>query len=503
MMKFCKNCGKEFVQGAKFCKHCGEDLTATTESQSLGLDTTQKPSPEPPKDSGLSTSENRQTVKSKLSIAITGVLIVLLLIGYQVGASMTSQEKIIERFETAMIEKDAGTVADILKSSSKNLTINEEAVSGFINYFSENPSKRGHLINHLKRQGQDYENNSNVADAADDSPFYYAVNLVKDGKKLIFDNYEINVSPVYFTVYTNYENTEILLDEEVIAISDKENFSKEVGPYLPGTYQFRANYKSDFIELTTETERTNFDPGYTDEVDLYVEGEHVEFYIPFDEQLTSTTLSLNSEDTGIDVTEQHTVGPVLTDGSMSASIEGEFPWGSIKTEEVPIDNNYIDVEFSADEALKQTIQDKVIQFNQEYIEAYTSADASLLTVAGEQIIDALIDDIEYDQNYGNFYQGKFIGIDFYSDSFTINHNGDSWYIAVDTNTLYEEGYYNDFDNEVELEETTEERGYELTYNEETQQWLVTYVGWAGYMESNKMMEHRELEPKMFKSSWAE
>ncbi|WP_099159832.1 zinc ribbon domain-containing protein [Virgibacillus ndiopensis] len=541
-MKFCKHCGGEISASAKFCKHCGQDLTGESNQKDTEdkdkveefvekvnhqsdepTDTNETPVTEnglsDDKDSankpvvqskkseqgGLVSSKkssgqpSKLSKKSKILMAVAGALIVLLFIAYQVGASMTSKEKILEKFEEAMVKKDSKTVADLL-ATSKNIEINNSTVKGFINYYAENPSEMDYLMDHLKSQAKEYETNPKAAEASDDSSLSYAVNLIKDGKTFVYDNFDIQVSPVYFNVYTNYKDTEIKLNGEVIATANKEDFTKEVGPFLPGTYTFTATYKNDYVELTAEAESTNFDPGYTDDVDLFIEGEEVTFGLPYNEGFDSVKLFINGKDSGIDILKKDTVGPILTDGSMTASFEAEFPWGTMKTEEVPIDSYYVEAKFVANDEVKQSLQDTIVQFNKELLAAITTADEKKFTVATEDVTTDIIDDAKYDKENDYYYKGKFIGVDFNSESFTINNYGEGWVAKVDTVTYFEEdSWYGD--EKPKLEEVNDDIGYELIYDTKQKKWKVNYLGWGGSMDDAEIIEYREKEAKEVTSAW--
>ncbi|WP_188454186.1 zinc ribbon domain-containing protein [Virgibacillus oceani] len=537
-MKFCKHCGGEISANAKFCKHCGQDLSGEStnnsedqtdkveefvekvnhqndkkldplieseQSDDIGFDNNPVQSKNPVQ-GGLAASKksghgqpSKLSKKSKIMMTIAGALIVLLFAAYQVGASMTSKDKIIEKFEEAMIKKDSKTVADLL-AASKKIEINNNTVTGFINYYSENPSEMDYMMEHLKNQAKEYETNPKAAEAAGESTYSYAVNLVKDGKTFVYDNFDIQVSPVYFNVYTNYNDTEISLNGEVIATSDKEDFTKEVGPFLPGTYTFTATYKNDYVELTAEEESTNFDPGYTDDVDLFIDGEEVTFGLPYNDGLDSVKLFINGNDSGIDILKQDAVGPILADGSMTASFEADFPWGTMKTEEVPIDSYYVEAKFTASDEVKQAIQDTIVQYNKELLAAITTADEKKFTIATEEVVTDIIDDAKYDKENEYYYKGKFIGVDFNSESFVISNYGEGWVAGVDTKTYYEEdSWYGD--EEPKLEEATDDVGYELIYDEKQEKWKVNYVGWGGSMDDAEIIEYREKEPKEVTSAW--
>src|SRR5699024_5331355 len=111
----------------------------------------------------------------------------------------------------------------------------------------------------------------------------YAINLDKDGKTFfLYDNYVVQVSPVYFEVYTNYADTEIKMDGNVVVTSDADEYTEEIGPFLPGEYTFTASYKSNFVDLSKEVEAEQFNSDEPESVELFIEGEQVEINAPYD-----------------------------------------------------------------------------------------------------------------------------------------------------------------------------------------------------------------------------
>ncbi|MEN2768672.1 zinc ribbon domain-containing protein [Ornithinibacillus xuwenensis] len=535
-MNYCNQCGEELVEGAKFCKHCGtpvvekeqspeleqpveqasnvegqetvepveaEETTVKEEQVTAAQEEPVNPEPGTQEKGGLAAASKKSGQGFKLSkpailsISIVGALILILFVGFFVASSMASPNKIVEKFEEAMHEKDTDTVADLLSSKSLSLEIDKKSVEGFVEYFNENPSEMDLLIDHLKDQVKQYKENPDFK--VDD---WYAVNLEKDGKFLVFDNYDITVSPVYFNVYTNYNETEIYLGDEVVATADSDEYYKEIGPFLPGLYSFKAVYKSEYVELTSEVESTNFDPGYTQEVDLYLDGTDVLFELPYYENLENVKLYLNGEDIGVNLVEDNEVGPLLTDGSMTFAYEAEFPFGTVKSEELPIDSGYMYADFKAGDELKQSLQDVIVQFNKEYLAALTTADGSQLTVANETVIDDVVSGAEDDREWGYNYTGKFIGIDFYDNSFEFFNYGDAWTVDVATNTLTEEAIFYDDEEAPALEPTENEITYELTYDEASSAWLVSYVSWGAYYDSDSVTEYREENPETYTSKWA-
>lgn len=499
-MKFCRNCGEEIKKDAKFCKYCGYNFEPENQGDqeekihkesSLKEEETNKSTPaEKPKE------QIKMSKKNKILIGIVSAIIIFLFIGYKVGDSLTSHAKTVEKFETALIEKDAKTLGNLLTSEAKDLKINKDTVKGFIDYYTNNPSEMNGLFNHLKQQGEEYDHNKDYDGMNSD----YIVNLIKDGKTFIYDDYQIKVTPVYFEVGTNYSDTNIAIDGEEVFTTTAEDSYKEFGPYLPGTYQFSAVYKSDFIELSTEETFTNFDPGYSSEVYLHIDGEEANFEVPYSDELEDIGLYINGEETDVNLIEQDTIGPVLVDSSMNVSFEADFPWGTMKTEEMPLDDSYMYVDFPLTDEMKEEINDTIIKYSKEYLAAYTTADSSHLTVATNELTEDIIDKAESEKEYEYFYKGKFIGTDFVNNSYSLSSN-DGFFITVDASVIHEEDSRYNTHREPELKESEEATTYELVYDTEKEAWLVSYLDWGYFDKDDDMIEYREEDPEIYTSEW--
>lgn len=97
------------------------------------------------------------------------------------------------------------------------------------------------------------------------------INLVEKEKKFIFDQYAIQVTSVYFEIYTEHEQTNVLLNGDVIATTPDDDYSFKTDPYILGIYTFGAKYSSESGDLETETTQANIDPNLVNEVYLYFE----------------------------------------------------------------------------------------------------------------------------------------------------------------------------------------------------------------------------------------
>src|SRR5699024_8679770 len=272
--------------------------------------------------------------RKKWYILSTVALFVLLIGAYFIGNYMTSAQHALEEFKEAIEDEDYEKLESMLTAKDKDVTINEESVKSFVKLFTSKPSELNFLMTHLKQQAQNGGDNYMID----------PVDLVKDGKQLlVFDDYQFQINPVYFNVSTNYKDTDIIINDEVVATSDSEYFEMEVGPLIPGEHTIKAVYDTGFFNLYTEETVTNSDPSYAQYVDLYLSGDQVGFNLfsnRYDE-LKSIQLYVNGKDTGWDLIKGDLVGPLLIDGTMNAAFEAEFPWGTMKTNEIPIDQSYM------------------------------------------------------------------------------------------------------------------------------------------------------------------
>lgn len=528
-MKNCRSCGELVNSNAMFCNYCGENLQEDTfETEEVKEEkekNTQSTEPEKPpaKDASENntnneppnkkTSESSQSAdpstnnqqpttqkspsnkKAKI-IIFSSIAAVLLLIGtFVLGNYLTSVNHLLDEFETAIGDKDKKKLADILTVDHKELELTDESLDNFIQLFESQPSELNYLMNHLTDQAKYGSTLTKM----------FPVDLMKDGKKFIFfDNYVLSVNPVYVKVSTNYKDTDIIINGEVLETTDTDDFYEDVGPLIPGEYVIEAIHDTGFFHLSKETNVRLTDPGYSQYADLYLDGRDVSFNLISNryEDLKSIQLYINGKETGWNLAENDRVGPLLTDGSLNASFEAEFPWGTIRTNDFPINESYIDFNLGDSEEFKQEMMDIIIKFNEEFVEAFATADVSKLTTTTFYFAEALIDEIIFNMYMELEYEGAFHGLDFYMESFELKQDYDGfWNVTVDTIAYFEEAFYERGEKPA-LEQNEEELRYELVYDPQIKDWVVADIGFPGTMEEDKMERYKVSDPVIHSSDWA-
>jgi len=199
-------------------------------------------------------------------------------------------------------------------------------------------------------------------------------------------------------------------------------------------------------------------------------------------------LFLNGKDTGeIMKKDDHRFGQLPIDGSITAYLEGDFPWGTMKSEEIDVEKpNNSSIPFTADKELEQTLKDIIIQYNRHREETISEADESNLPEATESMAESIAQIGKDFNNEGKTYQTNFIGLDFYPSTFVLDGTGskkrDFKFIIV-TNTIAEEAVYQEDDQNVEMDDVNILLAYEVVYDEHSDEWKVNAIGDEDIIES--------------------
>ncbi len=247
-MIFCKECGTKLKEGALFCPNCGQKVAGpatVSSSKEVSSATEVTPTPAP-----TQTPQVKLSKKQKVVFGIIGCMILLLFGSYKLGESLTDKNRLVHQFSEALIEGDVDKLVSLISVEDRRLVVDENSVNSLLAYIERNPS----FYNEIKRS---LEYQSNYLDEYEEYNGSDLFTLKKTGKTLgLFDSYSIYVLPFYVTLETNYENTSISINGEVITVTDEEFVVFEHGPILPGLYKIGATHQADFatLEVTQEVE---------------------------------------------------------------------------------------------------------------------------------------------------------------------------------------------------------------------------------------------------------
>ena len=482
-MIHCKKCGNEIKENNKFCQKCGtpvemDDIKEKKAAKAPVEKTPVEKAPPKPKE-----PVDEKTQKKRKAIAIFALIVLVLGFStYKIGESLTSQDKVLERFFQAVSEQDTAGLANILVSSDIRLELNEENLKSFINYIDENPSHFDKLTTSLREQSEAI-NRSNpkldrdqmVSARNEDNFNNYTIYLRKNGKKyFLYDNYEIVMQPFFVNISTNYGDVKIYIDDVELGVSTGEEYSKEFGPIVPGKHTVKGVYEGEYttveeVEDLYLISNNNYSSNNNIlDYHMYLDMEHI-------------TIDTNFQDADVIVNGQKIdyqagefantgLGPVTGDTTIQLSMD--FPWGTITTEEKAVSEVgwYMDLYFDPiNDKVREDIMAEVNKFLKDDIEALTARDASKYTNLMNPILEGKSNIIEGMLNSEQMYKAELRSSRFDLDSLVI---GTDYKATIRCNINRPKvNYYGELED-WEFDDANDTYEYNLSYDQELDKWTI-------------------------------
>jgi uncharacterized membrane protein YvbJ len=428
MIHYCKECGTRLEGEYAFCPECG---TAVDKVQSAPAD----PS------ANVVTAKKGfvLTTAAKIIIGSTLALALLLVGGYFLGKYFTDEDRLIQRFEKAVESGNSEKLFTLLSASNEDLKLDRKTADGMIAYFKANSDSLQDLKEQLKAQAVELKKDALATSVSGEGSF---IHLEKKDKKrwLIYDDYELKLQRYMVPVQTNYEGAKIYIDGKEAATADDSESSIEVGPLLPGEYEIKAEFQGEFTTLENKQKVSLFPmSAYDDVVELLLEGDSVTVYADD----PSSRIFINGKDIGLTVQDGQEIGPIAVDGSNSMYVQAEFPWGTMKSETLPVDNDVLEFSVTGlDEATKDAVMKAAKDFVESWIESFAAMDASKLRHAQQDRAADLVEYIKEMQQNNQAYTGSLTQMVYDLDSFSLNPLSDGGYsVKVKAQVDYSEATY--------------------------------------------------------------
>ncbi len=464
-MNFCKECGRERTKNALYCKHCGARADEERASdQAAGY-------------------QRAMTRKRIIIMAAIAACLILLFAGYKTGEALTSKEKLISDFEAALDQKDAKKAAKLLQSSDVDLAVTEKNVKPLLDYLKEHPDEEKELISSLKSGAG-----------------HPLMTIEKKGRRFwIYDNYVLNTAPVYLTVKTNYKDTGLFVNGETVITTEKENFEKKIGPFVPGIYEVKAKLKSGIADLEKAEKVTALQGDVKVNADL--DGHMAKLVFGEGYENLKGTLWINDQEMKINPFKGTEFGPVLADGSMTAAVEAQFPWGKLKSEKTPIESGEIEVNLASDKEFMDEMMTTVVSHTKEAAKAFASGDVSGMTLAATSYQTSLKEVTDGLKSSSTYYKGTYLSTVFDLDSFRLYKEDGQWKTEVKVIEKHKSAYYDDY-SAPELEENDNGYTYTLVYSESKKKWFVEKSDPEAVINIEHQKEIKNDNPKEYTSAWA-
>jgi uncharacterized membrane protein YvbJ len=265
--------------------------------------------------------------KKKLWIWLVGLLGVLV-IGLAGTLMMVSAsvrpENVVNKFEQAVLKRDVEGVLRLLTTSDPVLKLSKDHASTLIEFFDDEDRVFEDEMDDLRDEWNGVRMRRSPTDI---------LSLVEDGKKLgMFTEHKIAVQPFYFKIRTNQKDAVIRLDDTQILTAKSNNYTKIIGPLMPGEYDVEASFDGEYVKALSTRETVELPKQHDDEIDLSIEADYIYPYSTYHDAV----LYVNGESTELTIGEIDRFGPVALDGSMTLSARMVTDWGEFESEPVTV-----------------------------------------------------------------------------------------------------------------------------------------------------------------------
>ncbi len=196
-----------------------------------------------------------------------------------------------------------------------------------------------------------------------------------------------------------------------------------------------------------------------------------------------STIYINGQDIDISLEEARWIGPVLLDGSLTIYATLDFPWESVKTEEVNIvgSNVYLEANYLTQD-LKADLMNTVQTFAQETAEVFRNLDETSYSTVTNNYLDYVVNDIADMNDSDERWNGKYLKGEFAVDSIRLGMTGGEYFASMSAILHYDETYYYLDEEDVETKENARILNFDLVYDQENKKWLIDDT-WTSYFFS--------------------
>lgn len=352
----------------------------------------------------ISNSLNKYFRKNFIFI-IPIALIVFLLCGYAVGYSRSTKEYFFKNLTRAIDNEDLNKLSKLISFEG-----DKEELEPFLKYLKIDSNKEN-FISSLKS-----------------TEIYDDFTLITN-KNFIFKSYVIKANTIDISVKVNYPS-EIYIDGSKVGDSKLDEPLKVTKP-ISGLYNLEARVINEYGDVTSSEEVPIFE---NTEVSLNIEGNPVTINSPYEDG----DVFINDGDIHKKVKEIKNFSFFSSDEQNKIYFNYDFPWGTIKSEEVSI-GKYPEVSPKinlVNNKLRSDINGVTKNFYNSVFEALNKQDMNLIKSVPEDLSFSIYSDLT--QKYfllKNNYSLEEINVKPEEDSF--KYEGDNKYSGrVLTNLKY-------------------------------------------------------------------
>ncbi|MBD7913797.1 hypothetical protein H9660_01405 [Clostridium sp. Sa3CUN1] len=233
------------------------------------------------------------------------VFIFLTVVLVSIGNHKSSKSTLLKDLEISMKENKPGKIYKKIRLNGEK--ISKEDLKPLSEYYSENQEKVNQIIKQLRSNNK--------------GGYFTLINE----KKLFFDNYHLEITPVSLEIETNFNETKLFLN-------NKEVLSTKIDKKLiPGKYVLRGELETLYGIVEEEKEVYIME-------DLDYKLDIPATNITLTSNFEDASVFINNEDINKKVKDIQNFGPIPLEKDIRIYLQKELPWGTVKSEEVKVGN---------------------------------------------------------------------------------------------------------------------------------------------------------------------
>ncbi|MBL4935557.1 discoidin domain-containing protein [Clostridium sp. YIM B02515] len=361
-MSICKKCGFEVRSTSKFCPKCGTQIEHDTDavkseehqiddipSNAIIEDKTniseEKNDPIKFKESFEKLSVNFIKVFRKipkLYLEVTIVVVVIIAVAIGSGSYIFSKDRALSRFKSAMTSHKANEIAKILSEGSSGVEINEKTIQPLIKYMDKNPQWLNLMLDSIKQQSDKVGGEAAKLALSSKEASSPDIVFINKGKKfLIFNKYAFEIKPYYINLNMKLKNSKVSLNEGTPVVSDKDNYTAKLGPFIPGIYQLKSSFEEKYLnvkkDMDIELISSHKNLGASQNtIDVNINFDEIVF-VQVSSDYDNAKIYVDGKDSGVLVKDANKFGPLSSSSEIYAEniVDGK----AIQSDKAVIGNN--------------------------------------------------------------------------------------------------------------------------------------------------------------------
>lgn len=306
-MKFCTKCGTKIEDEGNICPNCGYDsisksyVNSETTADNDDMDQT----------SSLDTERIRSLFTDLKSrrIIIGVIALVVFTTGFVfLGRFLSNPFRCVSKFQNAVNSNDIQALSGVMYTSDSRLKMTEENLKPVVKSFKTTPSEFTDIMNNLNTEALSIRNGGIVNKKS-------SLYIKKVGNiMLFFPKYKVTFNPVFLTVTSTVKGADILINDKKQLQTDSSSFSKQFGPYVPGTYKIEGRANGAFGQMDNTVNVDFIKNGIPSTKVNVLNG----IYLDVNSKYTKNEVYINGRDTGKSVNSGDRIGPIASGADIYA-----------------------------------------------------------------------------------------------------------------------------------------------------------------------------------------